>query len=47
MDDGFSYAGLIELALTFALAVGFGIHQMRDLRREREKRERAKRESGA
>ena len=33
--------GLIELALVFALALGFGIHQLLDLRRERRKREAA------
>jgi hypothetical protein len=31
--------GLIELALVFALALGFGIHQLLDLRRERRTRD--------
>ncbi len=37
------YAGLVEIALTFVAVVAFGIHQMRDLRRERERREKARR----
>ncbi|MFO0295449.1 MAG: hypothetical protein ACK51F_19080 [Rhodospirillales bacterium] len=37
--------GLIELALVFALALGFGIHQLLDLRRERRKREAAERQT--
>lgn len=43
MNEG-NWAGLVEIALVFALALGFGIHQMLDLRRERRKREAAKRE---
>jgi hypothetical protein len=49
MDDGSgfgsSWAGLVEVAFVFALALGFGIHQMLDLRRERRRRaaEREKR----
>jgi hypothetical protein len=44
METGTGHvAGLIELALVFALAVGFGVHQLRDLRRERRKREAAER----
>lgn len=38
-------AGLVELGLVFALAIGFGIHQLLDLRRERLKREAAEREA--
>jgi len=37
--------GLVELALVFALALGFGVHQLLDLRRERRKREAAEREA--
>jgi hypothetical protein len=45
MDDDTSWVGLIEVAFVFALALGFGIHQMLDLRRERRRRaaEREKR----
>jgi len=32
-------------ALVFALALGFGIHQLLDLRRERRKREAAERQT--
>jgi hypothetical protein len=38
MDENANYAGLVELALTFALAIAFGIHQMLDLRREKRRR---------
>ncbi|MCA3248230.1 MAG: hypothetical protein ACKOEE_15340 [Tagaea sp.] len=44
-EGGGHFVGLIELALVFALALGFGIHQMLDLRRERRKRERAARDA--
>ncbi len=45
MDDGSSWAGLVEVVFVLALALGFGIHQMLDLRRERQRRaaEREKR----
>ncbi len=39
-----SIAGLVEMALTFAVAIGIGIHQMLDLRRERRKREQKRRD---
>jgi hypothetical protein len=42
MDEGASYLGLVELALTFVLAMAFGVHQLWDLRRERRKREARK-----
>jgi hypothetical protein len=42
MDEGASHLGLVELALTFVLAMAFGIHQLWDLRRERRKREARK-----
>jgi hypothetical protein len=41
--EGGHIAGLIEAALVFALAIGFGIHQLLDLRRERRKRDAAER----
>ncbi len=44
-SGGGHWAGIVELALVFALALGFGIHQMLDLRRERRKREQAKRDA--
>lgn len=44
MDGGGHFVGLLEMALVFALALGFGAHQMWDLRRERRKREAAERE---
>jgi len=46
-DEPQNYAGLIELVLTGVLALAFAAHQMRDLRREREKREAAKRQAAA
>jgi hypothetical protein len=42
--DGGQIAGLLELVLVFSLVIGFGVHQMLDLRRERRKREAAERE---
>lgn len=45
MAEEANYAGLIELVLTGVLALAFGVHQMLDLRREREKREAAKRQA--
>jgi hypothetical protein len=39
MSDDTSWVGLVEVAFVFALALGFGIHQWLDLRRERRKRE--------
>lgn len=41
--DSGHIAGLAELGLVFALVIGFGIHQLLDLRRERLKREAAER----
>lgn len=46
-DEPTNYAGLVELVLTGVLALAFAAHQMRDLRREREKREAAKRQAAA
>ena len=42
--DGGHIAGLLELALVFALVIGFGVHQLLDLRRERRRRDAAERE---
>jgi hypothetical protein len=47
MAEEANYAGLVELVLTGVLALAFAAHQMRDLRREREKREAAKRQAAA
>ncbi|MCZ8312550.1 MAG: hypothetical protein O9320_17020 [Magnetospirillum sp.] len=47
MAEEANYAGLVELVLTGVLALAFGVHQMLDLRREREKREAAKRQAAA
>ena len=47
MAEEANYAGLVELVLTGVLALAFGLHQMRDLRRLREKREAAKRQAAA
>lgn len=47
MEGEGSIAGLVEMALTFALALGIGVHQMLDLRRERRKREQKKRDEAA
>lgn len=44
--DSGRIAGLLELVLVFALVIGFGIHQMLDLRREKRMREAAEREKG-
>ncbi|MCA3261166.1 MAG: hypothetical protein ING44_04430 [Telmatospirillum sp.] len=46
-EESSNYAGLIELVLTGVLALAFAAHQMRDLCREREKREAAKRQAAA
>ena len=46
-EESVNYAGLVELLLVGVLALAFAVHQLRDLRREREKREAAKRQAAA